>query len=106
LISTAEDVGKMTRGIFEGNLLSRASRALMIENFRPLADDYAEYGYGTVRFTAYAPSPIGQVGEGAGFGTVTAWWPDSGLVVVVLTNLEVEAHLGILEAVADALNSP
>jgi hypothetical protein len=34
---------------------------------------------------------------------VTAWWPEAGLIVVVLTNLEAEAHLGILEAVIDAI---
>jgi D-alanyl-D-alanine carboxypeptidase len=104
LLSTAEDVAKMTRGIFEGTLLSRSSRALMTENFRPLADEEAEYGYGTIRFSSYEPSPIGYSGEGIGFGTVTAWWPEAGLIVVVLTNLEAEAHLGILEGVADALD--
>lgn len=105
LISTAEDVAKMTRGIFEGTLLSRSSRALMTEQFRSLADEEAEYGYGTMRFSSFTPSPIGHTGEGVGFGTVTAWWPENGLVVVALTNLEVEAHLGILEAVIDAIGS-
>jgi D-alanyl-D-alanine carboxypeptidase len=105
LISTAEDVAKMTRGVFEGTLLSRNSRALMTEQFRPLADEEAEYGYGTMRFSSFTPSPIGHSGEGVGFGTVAAWWPDTGLVVVVLTNLEAEAHLGILEAVIDAIRA-
>lgn len=105
LLSTAEDVAKMTRGIFEGNLLSGNSRALMTENFRPLDDEEAEYGYGTIRFLSYEPSPIGYSGEGIGFGAVTAWWPETGLIVVVLTNLQAEAHLGILEGVANAVAS-
>lgn len=103
LISTAADVAKMTRGVFEGNVLSSASRALMSEHFTPLADEGTEYGYGTIRFASLDPAPIGHAGEGAGFGTVTAWWPESGLIVVVLTNLETESYFGILGAVADAI---
>jgi D-alanyl-D-alanine carboxypeptidase len=104
LISTAEDVSKMTRGVFEGKLLSSDSRALMTRRFRPLSDEAADYGYGTMRFSALDPAPIGHAGRGAGFGTVTAWWPQSGLIVVVLTNLEVESYFGILDAVARAVS--
>jgi len=104
LISTAEDVSKMTRGVFEGKILSSESRALMTGHFRPLSDEAAEYGYGTMRFSALDPAPIGHAGRGAGFGTVTAWWPQSGLIVVVLTNLEVETYFGILDAVAKAVD--
>jgi D-alanyl-D-alanine carboxypeptidase len=105
LISTAADVAKMTRGIFEGTLLSKSSRALMTEQFRPLANGEAEYGHGTMRLTSFTPSPVGYSSVGVGFGTVTAWWPETGLIVVVLTSLEAEAQLGILEAVIDAINS-
>ena len=103
LISTAADVARMTRGIFEGDFLSRSSRALMIEEFRPLADSDAEYGYGTMRFSSLDPAPIGHVGQGAGFGTIAAWWPRTGLIVVALTNLEVESYFGVLDAVAAEL---
>jgi D-alanyl-D-alanine carboxypeptidase len=103
LISTAEDVAKMTRGVFEGKILSSASRALMTERFRPLSDEAAEYGYGTMRFSSLDPAPIGHAGEGAGFGTITAWWPESGLIVVVLTSLEVETYFGIVGEVAKAI---
>jgi len=104
LISTAADVAKMTRGVFEGHLLSSASRALMSEGFRPLEDEAAEYGYGTMRFLPLDPAPVGHAGEGAGFGTITAWWPESGLIVVVLTSLEVETYFGILGEVAKAIS--
>lgn len=103
LISTAEDVAKMTRGIFEGKILSSAGRALMAKSFRVLSDTELEYGYGTIRFRSIDPAPVGHVGEGAGFGTMTAWWPETGLIVVVLTNLQVETYLGILEGVAKAV---
>lgn len=103
LVSTAEDVAKMTRGIFEGTILSRSGRALMTENFRPLAEEEIEYGYGTIRFSSLDPAPIGYAGKGVGFGTLTAWWPQTGLTVTVLTNLEVETSLGVLQAVARAV---
>ena len=103
LVSTAEDVAKMTRGIFEGKILSSAGRALMKESFRLLSDTELEYGYGTVRFPSFDPAPIGHNGEGAGFGTLAAWWPETGLIVVVLTNLQVESYLGVLKGVADAI---
>jgi len=105
LIATAGDVAKLSRGLFEGNVLSSASRSLMSEGFRPLDDGAAEYGYGTMRFATLDPAPIGHRGEGLGFGTVTAWWPESGLVVVVLTNLEVETYFGVLTAVAAAVGA-
>ena len=103
LISTAEDVAKMTRGIFEGKILSSAGRALMAKSFRVLSDTELEYGYGTIRFPSIDPAPVGHVGEGAGFGTMAAWWPETGLIVVVLTNLQFETYLGILEGVAKAV---
>ena len=103
LISTAKDIATMTRAVFEGNVLSSTSRALMTESFRPLYDEQAEYGHGTMRFSSFDPAPIGHSGEGVGFGTLTAWWPQSGLIVVVLTNLQVETYLGVLDAVARAV---
>lgn len=103
LISTAEDVAKMTRGIFEGKILSSPSRALMSKTFRQLHDTEFEYGYGTMRFPLIDPAPVGHIGEGVGFGTLAAWWPDTGLIVVVLTSLEIETYLGILEGVANAV---
>ena len=103
LISTAKDVAKMTRGIFEGTILSRSSRALMTERFHPLADKEVEYGYGTVRFSSFDPAPIGYTGKGVGFGTLTAWWPQTGLIVTVLTHLAVGTYLGVLQAVAAAV---
>lgn len=104
LVSTAEDVAKMTRGIFEGKILSSAGRALMQQSFRPLSDSDFEFGYGTFRFSSLDPAPIGGVGQGVGFGTATAWWPDTGLVAVVLTNLQVETYAGILDGVATAVS--
>lgn len=103
IISTTEDIAKLTRALFEGGFLSRSSRALMIEEFRPLDDSEEEYGHGTMRFTSISSAPIGHSGQGVGFGTIAAWWPQTGLIVVVLTNLEVESYLGVLQAVAAAL---
>lgn len=103
LISTAADVARMTRGVFEGSILSSAGRTLMTTQFKPLSDDAAEYGHGTIRFASLDPAPIGHAGRGAGFGTITAWWPESGLIIVVLTNLEVETDLGVLGEVAKAI---
>jgi D-alanyl-D-alanine carboxypeptidase len=103
LVSNAKDVATMTRAVFEGDILSSASRALMTESFRPLSDTQAEYGYGTMRFSSLDPAPIGHAGEGVGFGTLTAWWPQDGLIVVVLTNLQVETYFGVLDAVAKAV---
>jgi len=103
LISTAEDVAKMTRGIFEGKILSSTGRELMTKSFRLLSDTELEYGYGTIRFPSIDPAPVGNIGEGAGFGTMAAWWPETGLIIVVLTNLQVETYLGILEGVAKAV---
>jgi hypothetical protein len=93
----------LTRALFEGSFLSRSSRALMIEEFRPLDDSEEEYSHGTMRFASISSAPIGHRGQGVGFGTIAAWWPQSGLIVVVLTNLEVESYLGVLQAVAAAL---
>ena len=105
LVSNAADIVRLTRGLFEGRILSSTSRALMSEVFRPLADSEfdVDYGYGTMRFNAIAPAPVGFNAKGAGFGALAAWWPKTGLIVVVLANLEVDTPLGVLEAVATAL---
>ncbi|MCP4384769.1 MAG: beta-lactamase family protein [Hyphomicrobiales bacterium] len=103
LISTAEDVARLTRGLFEDDLLSPESRALMTNSFEPLAGTPADYGYGTILFKQIDPAPIGHTGEGPGFGALTAWWPQSGTIVVVLTNIQAEAHLAVLAEIAASL---
>jgi D-alanyl-D-alanine carboxypeptidase len=103
LVSTAADVAKMTRGIFEGKILSSPGRALMKESFRLLFDTEFEYGYGSIRFPSFDPAPIGHSGRGVGYGTLAAWWPETGLIVVVLTNLQNEAYLGVLKGVVHSL---
>jgi D-alanyl-D-alanine carboxypeptidase len=103
LVSTAADLVRLTRGLFEGDLLSSRSHALMTTDFRPLAGKPVEYGYGTFLFRPLAPPPIGHCGEGPGFGVLTAWWPQTGTVVAVLTNVQGEVHFDVLAALAAAL---
>ena len=105
LTSTAEDVARLTRGLFESDLLSPESRALMTSGFRPLEGTPVDYGYGTFLFKMLDPSPIGHTGQGPGFSSVAAWWPESGTVVVILTNIQAEAHVGTLMEIAESLDN-
>ena len=103
LTSTAADVARLTRGLFEGDLLSPESRGLMTSGFRPIDGTPVDYGHGTFLFKMLDTPSIGHTREGPGFGTLTAWWPESGTIVVVLTNIQSEAHYGVLMEVAETL---
>jgi D-alanyl-D-alanine carboxypeptidase len=103
LLSTAEDTAKIARGILAGTLLSPASRALMTTDFRPLVGRKVEYGYGSFRVPLFDPAPVGHSGEGPGAGTLAVWWPDTGNVLVILTNLDAGAHFGMMQEVGALL---
>lgn len=103
LLSTAGDTAKLTRGILAGDLLSPESRALMTTDFRPLSGRKVEYGYGSFRVPLFDPAPIGHSGEGPGFGTLTILWPETGELMVILTNMDIGATFGALEQVGALL---
>ncbi len=103
LVSTADDLARLVRGIFEGDLLSPQSRALMSSGFYERAGNPLGYAHGTIHFTFLDPAPIGHSGEGPGFSSVAVYWPQSGTVVVILTNISNEAHFGVLVEVAKTL---
>jgi hypothetical protein len=42
---------------------------------------------------------------GPGFSAVAAWWPGAGTVVIVLTNIQAEAHIGVLTEIAESLGN-
>jgi D-alanyl-D-alanine carboxypeptidase len=103
LISTVEDLGVFTRALFEGELFADPATLEAMTTFAPLAGRPVEYGMGVTRFALLDPAPLGHSGEGPGMGTVAAYWPGSGDVVVIAVNLQSEANFAILVAVAEQL---
>mgnify|MGYP001818529381 CR=1 FL=1 len=104
LVSTAEDVASMVRGIFESDLLSIDSRKRMTSGFIERAGTPVRYAHGTILFDFIDPAPIGHSGEGPGFSSVAVWGPDSGAIVVILTNIQTEALFTLLAEIADLLS--
>jgi D-alanyl-D-alanine carboxypeptidase len=104
LVSTAEDVSLLTRGILAGKLLSDASRTAMTSNFRPMkGKSQIDYAMGVGRLTAFDPPLLGHMGDGPGYGSLSFYDPSSGTSVVVLINMSSEAHIETLIQVMDLL---
>ena len=103
LISTVEDLGTFTRALFEGELFAEPATLEAMTTFVPVSGRPVDYGMGVTRFSFLEPAPLGHSGEGPGMGTVAAYWPDTGDVVVIAVNLQGEANFAVLAAVAERL---
>jgi CubicO group peptidase (beta-lactamase class C family) len=82
LLSTARDLFRWSRGMLAGKLFSTE---LVAESFKPSLGDYG-YGWQVRKFFE---RPIhNHTGEIDGFASHLAYYPDDGLTIVILSNVE------------------
>ena len=84
IISTAADLDLFARALFEGDLLSAESYTAMTD-FTPDGDD-GYYGLGLGMDETEYGDIIGHDGATSGFQSSLGYHPDSGVVVIALTN--------------------
>lgn len=96
LEADAEDLLAWTSAIHSGRLLSRSSYASFIR------DHGQAYGYGISVFRRFDRPVFGHDGRIAGFSSDAARYPDDGLSVVVLGNVQSVARDAIRRVVAAA----
>lgn len=95
LYSTAEDLYKLAQALDAGTLLAPELAAQM---YAPL---YYGYGYGWKIEQRYGRRVIYHPGYMSGAATYLGRYPEDGLTVVVLSNLEVANVVGAADALAD-----
>lgn len=86
-ISTVEDMTTFTKALVEGKLLDAKFQKMRMDSIQPINPDLpalAGYGLGLVRFGEHQ---FGHDGQLPGFMSYMASDPDSGLTIVVATNL-------------------
>ncbi|WP_405494363.1 serine hydrolase domain-containing protein [Nocardia sp. NBC_00511] len=86
-ISTVDDMATFVRALADGDLLNKDMQQTRIDSIRPIDPAnpaMAGYGLGIVRFGAHL---LGHDGQMPGFMTFMGHDPDSGLTIVVATNL-------------------
>jgi CubicO group peptidase (beta-lactamase class C family) len=89
LRSTADDLHTFLAAVHDGSLLSEPSREAA---FRPVGDDFHGYGWEVGRhFGRRVHTHTGGID---GFSSAFAFYPDEGLSVVVLSNLQEENAAG------------
>ena len=101
LWSSAADLISWTRALHTGQVLNKQSYARLIT-------DYGEgYGYGLSVFKRLDEPVFGHDGRIAGYASDAAYYPNAGLTVVVLSNVESVARDTVrVVAAAAALNHP
>lgn len=86
-ISTVDDMATFVRALADGDLLNKDMQQTRIDSIQPIDPAnpaMAGYGLGIVRFGAHL---LGHDGQMPGFMTFMGHDPDSGLTIVVATNL-------------------
>ncbi len=86
-ISTVDDMTTYTKALAEGKLLDAEFQKMRMDSIQPIDPDnpaMAGYGLGLVRFGEHQ---YGHDGQLPGFMTYMASDPDTGLTIVVATNL-------------------
>jgi CubicO group peptidase (beta-lactamase class C family) len=87
--TTARDLARWDAALDGDRLLSSASRALMFTPARLTNGDPVPYGFGWFLLAFRGHPEIGHTGGfRTGFSSVIARYPDDGLTVIVLTNLQ------------------
>lgn len=87
VISTVDDMATYAKALADGGLLDRPMQQTRIDSIKPIDPAnpaMAGYGLGIVRFGEHL---LGHDGQIPGFMTFMASDPDSGLTIVVATNL-------------------
>ncbi|WP_245568508.1 serine hydrolase domain-containing protein [Nocardia concava] len=86
-ISVVDDMTTYAKALADGDLLDKQMQRTRIDSIQPIDPAHPEtagYGLGIVRFGAHL---LGHDGQLPGFMTFMASDPDSGLTIVVATNL-------------------
>ena len=86
LHASADDLLRWWRALVTGRLLKPASLALLTSPH--IETDYGPYGYGVALCEAHGRRYIESSGGTLGYVSVTAWYPDADLTVIVLANFE------------------
>ena len=96
LVSTAEDMARFAIGVMDGALIKPESLAMMAEEHK--TKDVKPTGYGIGWYAGSKREPKGSIWHGgvqSGF-TAEMWFiPEKRFAVVILTNLEGGAALGL-----------
>ena len=79
--STTGDLLRWEQGLFGGKVLSAASLDKMTKPFKN------NYAFGLLVHSARGPRVVEHNGGIEGFNTAMAYYPDSGVIVIVLANL-------------------
>ena len=92
LAASAGDLARALNGILAGNLLSDESRRAMTTWVE--AGDPPEYGLGLARDELEGEEAWGHTGDFTGFHADAWYFPESGVTLVALTNLQAGQLLG------------
>ena len=104
ICSTAEDVIAWLKALHGGKLLTPKSYAEMIKPAMLNDGTRLRYSMGlVVGEDANGSRFIGHGGGGFGFSSVTRWYPEAKLAVVVLTNSEPDEMTAVTERLAAAV---
>ena len=104
ICSTAEDVITWLKALHGGKVLTPKSYAVMIEPAMLNHGTRLRYSMGlVVGEDANGSRFIGHGGGGFGFSSVTRWYPEAKLAVVVLTNSEPDEMTAVTERLAAAV---
>jgi CubicO group peptidase (beta-lactamase class C family) len=104
ICSTAEDVITWLKALHGGKVLTPKSYAEMIKPAMLNDGTRLRYSMGLiVGEDANGSSFIGHGGGGFGFSSVTRWYPEAKLAVVVLTNSEPDEMTAVTERLAAAV---
>jgi CubicO group peptidase (beta-lactamase class C family) len=87
LLATSGDLFRWSRGVFGGKLFRPE---LVTESLTPVQDDYG-YGWQIRRF--FDRPVVNHTGGIDGFSSHLAWYPEDGVTLVVLTNIESDSAI-------------
>jgi CubicO group peptidase (beta-lactamase class C family) len=106
LSGTAPDIARFVLSLSAGSLLKKDTLALMLSPQRTRDGRPVDYGLGVTLGLRAGRPEVWHTGGQERVSTIVYWQPNSGVVVVLLSNLE-KARLGELaRRVADQLNAP
>ncbi len=87
LYSTVEDLYCFDQAVLTGKLLKPETVAAAFAPVRLNDGTEAKYGFGWMLASYRGVREIGHGGDGTGFNAWNAYYPDSGLIVIVLSNV-------------------
>jgi len=103
LLSTAGELVRWSQALSGGSVVSAESYAEMIEPTVTFDGSRHDYGFGLMAGERGGQHWVGHGGGINGFNSILTHYPDSGLVVCVISNSERASSSDLAEAIADVL---